>query len=202
MLSEEETEEIKQKIISQIESTFPPEQIESAKQQIEAMNSEELENFLERNKLIKNENTEENNECVFCSIANGKIKSVKIGENEEAIAVLDINPLSKGHSLVIPKEHTDNAGKNVFNLAQKISEKLKEKFNPEKVEIQSSKLFGHEVINVIPKYKEDNSEIKKASMEELEKIKIELEKESVGETPKESTIEKIKEIFRLPKRIP
>jgi histidine triad (HIT) family protein len=201
MLSEQEAEEIKQKIISQIESTFPEEQILSAKEQIEAMNSDELENFLEKNKLIKNENPEEDNECVFCSIANGKIKSVKIGENESAVAVLDINPLSKGHSLVIPKEHTDSAGKNVFNLAESVSKKLKEKFNPEKIEIKSSKLFGHEIINVIPQYKENNSERKKATMEELEEVKKELESEIKVEE-KISPIEKIKEIFRLPKRIP
>lgn len=43
--------------------------------------------------------------CIFCKIAKGEIPSAKIWENEEHIAVLDINPNTKGVALVMPKKH-------------------------------------------------------------------------------------------------
>ena len=46
------------------------------------------------------------NDCVFCAIAEGEIPSFKIYEDELVLAYLDINPFTKGHTLVIPKEHS------------------------------------------------------------------------------------------------
>ena len=46
------------------------------------------------------------NNCVFCAIAAGEIPSFKIYEDEFALAYLDINPFTKGHTLVIPKAHS------------------------------------------------------------------------------------------------
>ena len=45
------------------------------------------------------------NNCVFCAIEAGEIPCFKIYEDDRALAFLDINPFSKGHTLVIPKEH-------------------------------------------------------------------------------------------------
>ena len=47
------------------------------------------------------------NNCVFCAIAAGEIPSFKVYEDDVALAYLDINPFSKGHVLVIPKEHSE-----------------------------------------------------------------------------------------------
>jgi histidine triad (HIT) family protein len=44
-------------------------------------------------------------DCIFCRIAAGEIPSAKLFEDENVLAFLDINPLSKGHTLVILKEH-------------------------------------------------------------------------------------------------
>lgn len=46
------------------------------------------------------------NNCVFCAIAAGEIPSFKVYEDELVLAYLDINPFSRGHTLVIPKEHS------------------------------------------------------------------------------------------------
>jgi histidine triad (HIT) family protein len=43
--------------------------------------------------------------CIFCQIVRGESPAVKIFENETVLAFLDINPVSKGHTLVIPKAH-------------------------------------------------------------------------------------------------
>ena len=45
---------------------------------------------------------------IFTRIANGEIPSYKVAENEEYYAFLDINPLAKGHTLVIPKHVEDD----------------------------------------------------------------------------------------------
>jgi len=49
---------------------------------------------------------------IFTKIINGEIPSYKIGENEIAYAFLDISPLKKGHTLVVPKKEVDN----IFDL--------------------------------------------------------------------------------------
>lgn len=45
-------------------------------------------------------------DCVFCKIIAGEIPSYKIYEDDLILAFLDINPVSPGHTLIIPKEHT------------------------------------------------------------------------------------------------
>lgn len=44
-------------------------------------------------------------DCIFCKIGAGEISSFKVYEDEHALAFLDINPITKGHTLVIPKAH-------------------------------------------------------------------------------------------------
>jgi len=61
-------------------------------EKLERMSPEELREFQKK-------------QCIFCQIATAKVRSRKVYEDEKVIAVLDINPASKGHVLVIPKEH-------------------------------------------------------------------------------------------------
>lgn len=200
MLSEEEADEIKAKIISHIEETFPEEKIEDAVLHIKKMKPEELEKFLEENKIIvKSDNVE----CVFCSIVSERINSVKIGEDENAVAVLEINPISKGHTIIIPKEHSRKIDQEIYSFEEKISEKIKKKLKPKKVESSKAKIFGHEIIQILPVYSDENlnSPKKHADFEELEKIRFELEKEEEP-IPVPVPIEKKEEFLWLPKRIP
>ena len=46
-------------------------------------------------------------DCVFCKIVAGTIPAVKVHEDAETIALMDINPLTAGHLLVIPKTHVE-----------------------------------------------------------------------------------------------
>ena len=48
------------------------------------------------------------NNCVFCAICAGEIPSFKVYEDDLVLAYLDINPFTKGHTLVIPKAHSAN----------------------------------------------------------------------------------------------
>ena len=48
-------------------------------------------------------------DCLFCMIAEGKIPSKKLYEDEQVVAFYDINPQAKVHFLVIPKKHITSA---------------------------------------------------------------------------------------------
>ena len=47
-------------------------------------------------------------DCIFCKIVKGEIPSFKVYENDKVFAFEDINPVSLGHTLIIPKKHTEN----------------------------------------------------------------------------------------------
>ena len=44
--------------------------------------------------------------CVFCAIVSGETPAVRIYEDDDYLAILDIRPFTRGHTLVIPKRHT------------------------------------------------------------------------------------------------
>ncbi len=67
-------------------------------------------------------------ECLFCKIANGKIPSKKIYEDNLVIAFLDINPDSAGHTLIIPKNHyidLNDIDENILLQIMRVSKMLK-----------------------------------------------------------------------------
>lgn len=52
--------------------------------------------------------------CVFCAIRDGRLPAVRLAEDEGAFAVLDINPIHDGHTLVIPRTHAET----IFDIAE------------------------------------------------------------------------------------
>jgi len=46
--------------------------------------------------------------CIFCKIVKGEIPCSKVYEDDATLAFLDINPVTEGHTLVIPKHHSEN----------------------------------------------------------------------------------------------
>jgi histidine triad (HIT) family protein len=51
---------------------------------------------------------EKMDDCIFCKIIKGEIPSTKVYEDERVYAFMDINPIAKGHTLIIPKTHAGN----------------------------------------------------------------------------------------------
>jgi histidine triad (HIT) family protein len=45
--------------------------------------------------------------CIFCRIVRGELPSTRVYEDEEVLAFMDIGPIIKGHTLVVPKQHHD-----------------------------------------------------------------------------------------------
>ena len=181
MLSEEQTAEIKKQIFQQIES-WPEEQRESARAKIEAMSPGEFEEFLIKNKMIKSddegaggdEGEVEGGRCIFCSIVEKKIPASLIAENPWAIAVLEINPVSKGHTLIIPKKHIlhgEDLGKEIVEFIKNVALTLREGLKPKHIERWGHVAFGHFIINLIPAYEDTKLDFprKKGDVEELKK---------------------------------
>lgn len=104
--------------------------------------------------------------CLFCKITNAEIPAKKIAENDGAIAFLDINPISYGHTLIIPKKHyknlveTTNEDLNyVLSLAKDICNKLEglniniSGFNfLSNMNESAGQVIMHFHLHVIPKY--------------------------------------------------
>ena len=57
--------------------------------------------------------------CIFCKIANGEIPSATLYEDDDFRVILDLGPASKGHALVLPKEHAPN----LFELPDELASK-------------------------------------------------------------------------------
>ena len=208
MITKEQAKKVKEQLVQQIESTFPEDKKSSAKEQLESMNEEQLEEFLKQNKLMQTQNSKDQ-KCIFCSIVFGDIPSTKIKENEKSIAILEINPISKGHTIIIPKEHVPHSKEmpeEAHALAKELAEKLKTKLKPKEVKIYPANLFGHEIINLLPIYTDENenSPRKKATPEEIKQVQEKLtkaeEKIIIEEEPKKEIIDE-KDMW-LPKRIP
>jgi histidine triad (HIT) family protein len=121
------------------------------------------------------------NNCTFCKIAKGEIPSVKIWEDEKYLAFLDMNPINSGHTLLIPKKHTDY----IFDLknseysrlmlnTKKIANLLKEKLEPRRVGIAVEGFFvPHVHVHIVPlnKGNELNPErAKPMNQDELNKV--------------------------------
>ena len=109
--------------------------------------------------------------CVFCSIVKGDIPSYKIYEDENVIALLDISQATKGHTLVIAKEHFKNlydideelAG-NIFKVVPKIANAIKKAFNPIGLNVivnteKPLQTVFHFHLHIIPRYYQDGVDI-------------------------------------------
>lgn len=80
-------------------------------------------------------------DCVFCKISKGEIPCMKIWENDKYLAFLDINPVTEGMTLVIPKDHKDsrvfkNENSDIYEVmsaSKEVSTILESKLNIERV---------------------------------------------------------------------
>lgn len=202
-LTKEQLEQVKEQLMKQI-ADFPQDQQESMKEQISTMNDEELEEFLIKNKMISSENQE----SPFRMIIEGKIPSYKITETNNAIAVLEINPISEGHIIIIPKtaKKPNEIPKDMLEFSKKLSELLKEKLNCKDVLINTSEIFGEAIINLVPVYKNETLDSKRTKASESD-LKIVLEKltskePEVIKKPKKKRKTPITKLPKAPRRIP
>jgi len=110
----------------------------------------------------------EESNCIFCKIAKGQIKSTKVAESNNLIAILDINPKAPGHTLVIPKQHLvtlldipNKLGNEILEFIKKISgemlnDKTADGFNVIMNNLEcAGQVVKHAHIHIIPRKEND-----------------------------------------------
>ncbi len=107
-------------------------------------------------------------DCIFCKIVAGEIPAQIVDEDERTIAFMDINPATRGHLLVIPREHVQDLLEidpedlaATARAAQRITRRASERLNPAGVNLINScgaaawQTVFHFHIHVIPRYEDD-----------------------------------------------
>ena len=131
-------------------------------------------------------------DCIFCKIANGEIPSATLYEDEDFRVILDLGPASKGHALILPKEHykdlcelDDAVAAKVLPLAGKMGRAMKKALHFDGFNLvqnngeAAGQTVMHFHMHMIPRYKNDNvglgwhmGELSEADKNEiLEKLK-------------------------------
>lgn len=131
--------------------------------------------------------------CIFCKIANGDIPSKTLYEDEAFRVILDLGPATKGHALIIPKDHYKNlyelpedTASRVMLLAKKMAAQMTDKLHCDGFNLvqNNGEVAGQTVLHfhmhLIPRYKDDKQKINwtpgEPSQEELEEIKNQIVK--------------------------
>lgn len=111
-------------------------------------------------------------DCIFCKLANGVFPTNSIYEDEDFNVILDLAPASKGHALILSKQHADNlfelpddiAGKAMV-LAKKLAKTMKEKLDCDGLNVvqNNGAVAGQTVLHfhlhLIPRYEDDGQKI-------------------------------------------
>ncbi|MBQ2921733.1 MAG: HIT family protein [Tyzzerella sp.] len=110
--------------------------------------------------------------CIFCKIAAGEIPSATIYEDNDFRVILDIEPASKGHALILPKEHyanlyelSDELAAKALIVAKKVITKMTAILGCDGYNVvqnngeAAGQTVFHFHIHLIPRYKEDDVNI-------------------------------------------
>ena len=129
--------------------------------------------------------------CIFCKIANGEIPSKTLYEDDKFRVILDLGPASKGHALILPKEHyadlyelpEETAGE-VMKLAKKMAAQMTQRLGCEGFNLvqnngeAAGQTVFHFHMHLIPRYRDDGQKIgwkpQEATQEELETIRAQI----------------------------
>ena len=123
-------------------------------------------------------------DCIFCKIAAGEISSATVYEDDDFRAILDLGPAAKGHTLVIPKSHSDNllsvepdTAAKALKVISKTANAIKEALGCDGINVvqnngeAAGQIVMHLHFHIIPRYKNDSVNIgwqpMKPSNEEL-----------------------------------
>lgn len=126
--------------------------------------------------------------CIFCKIANGEIPSKSIYEDEDFNVILDLGPATRGHALILPKEHAanlfelpDETAQKIMVLAKKLGRQMMENLKADGLNLvqnngeAAGQTVHHFHLHLIPRYQDDGQHIlwepKESAPEQLEEIK-------------------------------
>ncbi|NBI91292.1 HIT family protein [Lachnospiraceae bacterium] len=127
-------------------------------------------------------------DCIFCKIANGDIPSKELYEDDEFKVILDLGPATKGHALILPKNHyanlfelPDEDASKVMLLAKKMAGRMAGKLGCDGFNLvqnngqAAGQTVFHFHLHLIPRYKDDGQTLGwkplEPTQEELEEVK-------------------------------
>ncbi len=112
-------------------------------------------------------------ECIFCKLANGQIPTNAIYEDEDFKVIMDVNPASKGHCIILPKTHAANLlelpeeyCEKLLPVAKKCCKVLMEVLQCDGINVlqnngeAAGQTVFHLHVHLIPRYKGDDVNIK------------------------------------------
>ncbi len=107
-------------------------------------------------------------DCIFCKIVGGELPSQKVDEDERTVAFMDISPATRGHLLVVPREHVRNVlevepedFQATMASAQRMARRVSERLGVAGVNLLNScgsaawQTVFHFHVHVIPRYEDD-----------------------------------------------
>ena len=110
--------------------------------------------------------------CIFCKIANGEIPSTTLYEDEDFRVILDLGPATRGHALLLPKNHfanlfelDDETAQKAILVAKKMAGKMKNALGADGFNLvqnngeAAGQTVFHFHMHLIPRYKNDNAGI-------------------------------------------
>jgi len=110
--------------------------------------------------------------CIFCKLANGEIPSATIYEDEDFRVILDLNPATRGHALILPKEHAadlfempEERVQKAFALAKRMAGKMRDVLKCDGFNLvqnngtSAGQTVFHFHIHLIPRYENDGAGI-------------------------------------------
>lgn len=206
-LTFEQVAELKAQLKQQIQH-MPEQQRVQAEAHIDAMSAQAIESMLQEQQARSAGPS--GKKTIFRMIVDGDVESYKIADNADALAVLDINPISRGHILIIPKKAVSNVKdipQGARALAEHLAKTLVNFLGAKKLDIIPDTKFNESHLHILPAYDTPltlSSPRSSSSPEELqqlaESIKLHLEKpqpEKITQTKPRPT-----EFLKLPRRIP
>ncbi len=127
-------------------------------------------------------------DCIFCKIANGEIPAKTLYEDENFRVILDLGPATRGHALILPKEHYKNiyelpeeTAAGVMKLAKKMAIRMTEKLRTDGFNLvqnngeTAGQTVMHFHLHLIPRYENDGQYILwkpgTVTQEELEEVR-------------------------------
>lgn len=130
-------------------------------------------------------------DCIFCKIANGEIPAKTLYEDESFRVILDLGPATKGHALILPKEHAANlyelpeeVAADAMKLARWMALKMREKLKCDGLNLvqnngeTAGQTVMHFHLHLIPRYQGDGQHIgwipSEPAQEELEAVRKEI----------------------------
>ena len=130
-------------------------------------------------------------DCLFCKIAAGQLPAERVDEDAHTVAFMDINPWTRGHALVIPRNHSTDlleVGEedlhHTATAAKRLAARMKECLGAEGVNLLNAcgeaawQSVFHFHIHVIPRWSDDPLQLpvrpQKADPDELAKVAAEL----------------------------